>query len=364
MMRVKYLLIITVVLSAIIMFTGCQNEPTPVEQDSSLNQPSLSKFMLPAGATFVSATFNVYAKFVEAIGEPIYVHRITSDWQEMVVTWNSFYSTSPPLPYDETPEGFFNVAVGWNSLVVTNLVGSWLDGTNSNYGLLLDQQDYVEGKQRFNTLEKARFPSYLEITYLDGDDLTQIVTTTAIEDTYIYSDEDFDDKNYGGRVHMITGWTAEKQALVKFDFEPTPPEPDCETAYAYEDLPDGTCFSDLGLGFSNWGWSIALPNPLPPAYSETFDVYAAAGQCDITRGNLVGDVTVAWDGAEVTVTYNIDGAFNVEETHYYIGTTPVPKKKNGKWTVAPGQYPSEPFATNGNEQIYVIAHAVVCGNFE
>ena len=89
MMRVKYLLIITVVLSAIIMFTGCQKEPTPVEPQDATQQ-ELSKFSIPEGATFESATFYIYVK--EPNGQNINLHRITSPWNELNpdgVTWNT-----------------------------------------------------------------------------------------------------------------------------------------------------------------------------------------------------------------------------------------------------------------------------------
>ena len=129
--------------------------------------------------------------------------------------------------------------------------------------------------------------------------------------------------------------------------------------YAYDDDEDavGTCFIDLGFG--NWGWSIYLP----ATGTYTFPVYAGAGQCDITKGTYVGDVTVVYGGGTATFNYAFEPGFSTEETHFYAGTTPTPLKKQGKnWvpTVAPGQYYiSSNLPSTG---IYIIAHAVVCSS--
>jgi hypothetical protein len=98
MMRAKYLFIVTAVLSAIIMFTSCQEEPTSVEPQDATQQ-ELSKFSIPEGATFVSATFNIHLWSWVGSGvqeKDVNVHRITNPWEEMVVTWNNFGSSYAP----------------------------------------------------------------------------------------------------------------------------------------------------------------------------------------------------------------------------------------------------------------------------
>ncbi|WP_298789330.1 hypothetical protein [uncultured Allomuricauda sp.] len=128
------------------------------------------------------------------------------------------------------------------------------------------------------------------------------------------------------------------------------PEPACETAFARGN--DGnTCFLDEG--FSRWGWTIG---PLSPGADESYDIYAAAGQCDISKGELVGTVDVVYSDGEVTVTYNIDDSYIVSETHTYAGNDMFPTK-DGSPTVAPGQYSIQ---EDLDGDIYVIAHAVVC----
>lgn len=126
---------------------------------------------------------------------------------------------------------------------------------------------------------------------------------------------------------------------------------DYETAYAKGD--DAICFIPT---FTNWGWT----NPIMPG-TYTWDMWAAAGQCDTSKGTLVGNVTVVY-GADgyVTVDYNVAPPYLLEETHVYAGYSLFPLVKQGKkwvYAVAPGQYTNNgPF--DGSE-VYVIAHAVV-----
>jgi len=347
------------VLSAIIMFTGCQDEPNPVESTQDSNQPGLFKFSLPAGATFVSATF--YINVLDPTSQNIDVHRITNPWEEMTVTWNNFGGAYAPAI-----EGTFNVAaVGWNSVDVTSLVGSWLDGTSTNYGLLLAQDDQTYPRTRYSSRESIYDP-YLEICYTENGGPVVCDTTRAIGDAYIY--ELKPDQNTGWYYILYTGWgnatDLEKQALVKFDLEYSPPpQVDCETAYAWgEGL--ATCFLDIpGVKSNNWGWSNGAISD-PSSYS--WDIYAGAGQCDITKGTLVGTLDVDYSGGTVTVAYNIDPDFTLDETHLYVGDEMLARKK-GKFTTAPGQFPysgQQSYTIDGlSGDIYVVAHSVVCGDY-
>jgi len=222
MMRAKYLLIIMAVLSAAILFTSCQNEPTSVEPEEATQQ-GLSKFTLPDGATFVSATFYIYV--IEPTSQNIDVHQITNPWEEMVVTWNNFGGSYAP-----GVEGSFNAStIGWNYVDVTVLVGNWLDGTNDNYGLLLDQVDKTFPRTRYWSRDWFENQPYLEIFYTVNGGPVVSDTTTAIGDAYIY--ELNPDQNTGDFTTLYTGWgyatDLEKQALVMFDIEATP-QVDCE----------------------------------------------------------------------------------------------------------------------------------------
>ncbi|MDC0008191.1 hypothetical protein OAE12_00615 [bacterium] len=124
----------------------------------------------------------------------------------------------------------------------------------------------------------------------------------------------------------------------------------CDTAFARGENGDN-CF--IGNGFNRWGWTLG---PLSEG-DYSYEVYAGAGQCDIDKGQLAGTVDVSYLEGEVTVTYNIDPSFTVEETHTYASNDMFPTGNNGRSTVAPGQYT---VGSNLSGDIYVIAHAVVC----
>jgi hypothetical protein len=123
-----------------------------------------------------------------------------------------------------------------------------------------------------------------------------------------------------------------------------------ETAFAKGS--DAECFIDHG--FDRWGWT----NPILPG-TYTWDLWAGAGQCDTSKGILVGSVTVVYDAASgnVTVTYDVNTLYLLDETHVYADYGMFPVGKRGALTVAPGKYyNASPF--DGSE-VYVIAHAVV-----
>lgn len=137
----------------------------------------------------------------------------------------------------------------------------------------------------------------------------------------------------------------------------------CETAFGYGG-DNATCF--IGNGFNRWGWT----NSLEPGGSLTLDLYAGAGQCDLDKGTLVGTVTVTYTDGTATATYEVFDGVDLKETHFYAGHTMYPQQKRGRNyvdTVAPGQYPAsggDVLSVDGleaDEDIYVIAHAVVCG---
>jgi hypothetical protein len=144
----------------------------------------------------------------------------------------------------------------------------------------------------------------------------------------------------------------------------------CDTAYAYYNYSCGCCGSLAkcfsNWGFSQWGWT---NGPLNPGIYN-FDIYAGAAQCNIYKGKKVGYLTVNYNGSTVVVTYNMYPGYQMDETHLYVGCNPLPKK-NGSYTVAPGQYPywhdldnastdSYTVTIAGCCKIYIIAHAVVC----
>jgi hypothetical protein len=148
----------------------------------------------------------------------------------------------------------------------------------------------------------------------------------------------------------------------------TPPVFDyCETAFAKggyvftthpranpEDLPS------LELIRNRWGWAIEITGD----GQLTYDIWAGAGLNDTDRGTLVGQLTVTKTGSEITVAYDLNTGFAMQEAHIYAGAT-------APTTVAPGQYGyteyfepmvdahSMTFTVEG-DTAWIVAHAVVC----
>jgi hypothetical protein len=175
-----------------------------------------------------------------------------------------------------------------------------------------------------------------------------------------------------------------------------PVEVGCETAFAY-DAVMGTCFLDIdadgvanddGEGhFSRWGWTIQI------TASDTvhvFPIYAGAGQCDLTKGTLVGNLHVSYDGMVLEAEYVMADGFLMDEVHLYFCSEILPRD-NEQFTVAPGQYGPSADGNKPNDEnplgiiddtletdvaslytwtvnwealfgdLYIVAHAVVCG---
>ncbi|MCO4763490.1 MAG: hypothetical protein KC502_18380 [Myxococcales bacterium] len=182
----------------------------------------------------------------------------------------------------------------------------------------------------------------------------------------------------GTRMVQKGSWATYFSMILVCTDDEEPEEPSvgtCETAFAR--TADGSnCFLDMdyngdGEGdFNRWGWTLG---PLT-AGSYSFDIYGGAGQCDTTKGTLVGKLNVDYDGSTVTATFATLSGFAMNEVHLYAGSDPLPKDKDGDYTVAPGQYTvvtefdsdktsySADVATAGGA-VYVTAHAVVCGAY-
>ncbi|MBI9015519.1 MAG: hypothetical protein JEZ08_25095, partial [Clostridiales bacterium] len=67
-----------------------------------------------------------------------------------------------------------------------------------------------------------------------------------------------------------------------------------ETAYAYPDGDGGELRNVIKKNSNNWGWYIDASEEI---LGQSFDVYAAAGQNDISKGKYVGTVTFTDDGS-------------------------------------------------------------------
>ncbi len=199
-----------------ILAVGCQNNPNPIESNSIVlsDLPTLSNVVVPSGTTLDSAIFYVWVHSPN--DQTIDIHRITDAWGEYSVTWNSFGGA-----YDATIiNSFVADASGWKSANVTGLVQAWLDGTYSNFGLLLNQQVMTYLAVYEAREEGLVYDSYLKICYTDNGSPV-CVNAFTIADTYIRESDP--NSNYGTGIRLYTGWEAaagtEKQAVLLYEIE-------------------------------------------------------------------------------------------------------------------------------------------------
>ena len=114
---------------------------------------------VPSGAIVVSATLQVNCT---NLGAMMQVYRLTSDWAEENVTWNSPWD-NPGGDYD--PAIVVNgdcTATGLRTIDITEFVQAWADGT-ANYGILLTDTGGTDGVD-FDSSEGGN-PPLLTVVY-------------------------------------------------------------------------------------------------------------------------------------------------------------------------------------------------------
>jgi hypothetical protein len=167
-----------------------------------------------------------------------------------------------------------------------------------------------------------------------------------------------------------------------------------ETAFAKQEN-GGICFlsiTDLQevkgnkiqtVKFNRWGWTNEFV--AGGGFTETLLLYAGAGQCDLCKGALVGNVIVDYSAtSDLTVRYTLLQGFVLKEAHIHVDGPDNEDKVplvDASYTVAPGQfgcgthnddscsvspestdYVFEATFTNVPATFYVIAHAEVAGS--
>jgi hypothetical protein len=115
-----------------------------------------------------------------------------------------------------------------------------------------------------------------------------------------------------------------------------------------------------GISANRWGWQITVNSG---ASNVSTPIYAAAGNNVIANGTHVGNLVYSYDGSFVDVNIELFPAYNLEETHVYVGSTMLSDP-------APGQYGNQHSSINNTSDsyhiaatgspVYLVAHAVVC----
>ena len=132
--KVRFLIVLAI--SLMVFGLACQDSSNlTMPQDTEQDLHTLGLPNIPID----SAIFTIYV--MTPSGQTVNAHRITADWDESSVTWNSFSNA-----FDPSVEGsFLPNAAGFRSANVTALVQGWINGDYPNFGLLIEQ-----GASEFN----------------------------------------------------------------------------------------------------------------------------------------------------------------------------------------------------------------------
>lgn len=281
----KYLHSAALGLLALAMLAGCSSDPGsannpfgPVSADNQAGGRSANS--ISSAAVLQSATLHLFESYNN--DQTINIYRITSDWNEMTVTWNNFGGafTGPVLA------SFVASSYGNKSIDVTAAVQAWMDGTYPNYGFLLDQDPPNTPRAGWYSREVGGREPFLVVCYEDNGVVT-CDTMIATADAYIY--QIGPDQNHGASTQLYTGWEfendLEKQSLVRFGITPPPPPP-----------PSGGCSHTIGYWKTHAGFGpqADVVTPLLPIWlgtaggAKSLQVTTAAMAVDVLTMKVYG----------------------------------------------------------------------------
>lgn len=93
---------------------------------------------IPEGSTIEEVEFRIYCSaFYGSVSGQMAYYRVTETWSETTVTYNNMpsYTTEGALFTSNWPS-----SASWHSILITDFVIDWFDGTTDNYGLMCHSQ--------------------------------------------------------------------------------------------------------------------------------------------------------------------------------------------------------------------------------
>ena len=136
-----------------------------IRSSSSYTLNGLIKFdvsSIPSDTTIVSATLRLYywdAGNGDTVGRQLKLYKVTSDWQEGIVVWN----TQPSSALQLTTSSIVPSLNNWMSWNVTNDVESFIIGQSPNYGWKITDENGGDLITSFRTREYGTYIPSLEI---------------------------------------------------------------------------------------------------------------------------------------------------------------------------------------------------------
>jgi hypothetical protein len=254
---------------------------------SSAPSPRLALLGIPAGSTIDSATFSIHVRVGSAA--TVNVHRITAAWDENSTTWNNFGGAYDPAVIDSFPG-----TVGWQSADITNLMQAWLNGTQPNYGILLEQGQTEYTNYDASEAADTTVRPLLDIFYTPpGGSQQELVlqragaTPETVFDAYIWQ---LNPDNVGNWEELFTGLVGgmEKQTLVRFEFTIDQTGPGTGTPGFWKNHPEAWPVDSIVIGGVTYtkAQAIALMGR-PDAGDKTFTMFRhlVAAKLNVLVGN-------------------------------------------------------------------------------
>jgi len=233
----KYVLIVSVFVISIIM--SCSNNLANMSEIDGGN----TRFLIPNNATIVSAELFIYSSSVSDVDPVVNLHRVTSPWEEMTVTWNNFGAAYDSLVIDSN----IISGPGWYSFDIKPLIMGWIGNDYPMYGILLDQNrvsGYVWYSSRENIVLETR--PYLKLVLEINGTILEEDPEELFADTYIW--ETNPDRNAGTN-DLYTGMiTLEKQTLINFNFVEDEDEVGTGTPGYWKNHPDAWPLDQIVIG--------------------------------------------------------------------------------------------------------------------
>ncbi|MCC8435492.1 DNRLRE domain-containing protein [Brevibacillus sp. M2.1A] len=128
-------------------------------------QRSFLKFdlgLIPNDAIINNATLNLYTSPTVS-GRTIEIHKVTSDWIDTSVTWNS----APGFDSSISTTAITGSTVGTMNFNITGLVQTWVNGVSPNYGMALKDSNETGSNNAtvFNSTEASSNKPTIIIDY-------------------------------------------------------------------------------------------------------------------------------------------------------------------------------------------------------
>lgn len=207
--------------------------------------PLSAQVVIPEGATIDAAVFSIY--WYGWYPTTFNLQRITQDWNEDTVTWNTFDPN-----YASGIIGTFTTSggEGWYSADITGLVQQWMSGAYPNFGFVIRQ--VFPGFSLWNSFHSSEYGDTslrpkLEIWYttLGGETGYAIIQRPDPPETTVFdaSITDFyPDNNYNNEILtcaiVSNGSFNEKYSLIRFHFDVVRGAEGCTPGYWKNHLED------------------------------------------------------------------------------------------------------------------------------